>query len=118
MAAAFFNAMADRERARGVAAGTEPGERVHPEVVETMREVGVDVSGARPQLLTEELARGAVMLVTMGCGERCPYVPGVRREDWPLEDPKGKSAEEVRRVREEVRRRVEALVRAEGVGRR
>jgi arsenate reductase len=111
MAAAFFNAMADGERASAVSAGTEPAERVHPVVVQAMGEVGIDVSGVRPQQLTEEMARGAEMLITMGCGEQCPMVLGVRREDWPLEDPKGKGAEAVRR------RRVAELVRAEGVGR-
>ena len=117
MAAAFFNAMADGERASAVAAGTEPAERVHPEVVETMLEAGIDVSGSRPQRLTEELVSAAEMLITMGCGEQCPVVPGGRREDWPLEDPKGKDVETVRRIREDVRRRVVELVRAEGVGR-
>jgi arsenate reductase len=72
MSAAFFNALADPTRAKAMSAGTEPADRVHPEVVETMREVGIDVSGVKPALLTGELARGAKLLVTMGCGEACP----------------------------------------------
>jgi arsenate reductase len=82
-----------------------------------MREEGIDLAGARPQLLTDDLARGASALITMGCGEACPVVPGLERDDWPLEDPKGKPVEQVRRIRDEVRVRVEALVRAAGVGR-
>src|SRR5579872_6589779 len=117
MAAALFNRVADPARARGVAAGTQPAERVHPVVVEAMREIGIDLSQARPQKLTEDLAAQADTLITMGCGEQCPVVPGVRRDDWPLEDPKGKDAATVRRIREDVRGRVAALVRAEGVGR-
>ncbi len=113
MAAAFFNALADPAKARAISAGTAPGERVHPEVVAAMREVGVDLSQARPQRLTAALADGARLLVTMGCGEECPVVPGARREDWPLRDPKGRSLDEVREVRDEIRRRVAALVAAE-----
>lgn len=109
MAAAFFNELAGGSSLRAVSAGTRPGDRVHPEVVEAMREVGIDLAGARPQRLTRELAEGAELLVTMGCGEECPYVPGLRLEDWPLPDPKGQSLERVREIREEVRRRVEAL---------
>ncbi|HZV00489.1 MAG TPA: arsenate reductase ArsC [Planctomycetota bacterium] len=117
MAAAFFNALADPGRAQATAAGTEPGERVHPEVVATMREVGIDISAAKPRKLTPELAAGTSLLVTMGCGEACPVVPGARREDWPLTDPKGKPPEVVRAIRDEVRARVRALVEAEGWGR-
>ncbi len=114
MAAAFFNALANSTKARALSAGTQPGERVHPEVQAAMAEVGIDVSGAKPQRLTDELARGAFMLVTMGCGEACPHVPGLQRDDWPLEDPKGKSVERVRQIREEVRSRVSALLSREG----
>jgi arsenate reductase len=114
MAAAFFNALADGTRARAVSAGTQPGERVHPEVVAVMREVGVDLSDARPQRLTDALASTATMLVTMGCGEACPAVPGLRRGDWPLEDPKGQPIERVRAIRDEVRGRVVDLLAAEG----
>src|SRR5437870_2521221 len=110
MAAAFFNRLAAADKARAVSAGTEPAERVHPEVVEAMRELGHDLSAARPQRLTAEMAASAALLVTMGCGEACPYVPGLRREDWPLVDPQGRSAGEVRRIRDEIRQRVTRLV--------
>jgi arsenate reductase len=114
MAAAFFNGLADPDRARAISAGTEPGERVHPEVVEVMREAGLDLAGVRPQRLTLELAQDASLLITMGCGDACPVVPGARRDDWPLVDPKGKSLDEVRAIRDQVRRLVEALVRENG----
>ena len=114
MAAAFFSHLADPQKATAVSAGTEPGERVHPEVQAVMREIGIDLSDAKPQLLTEELAKDAQLLITMGCGDRCPYVPGLRRDDWPLQDPKGLPIEEVRAIRDEVRRRVELLIESEG----
>lgn len=117
MAAAFFNQLADPTKAKAVSAGTEPGTRVHPEVLEVMREVGIDLSDAQPQKLTQELAEGASLLVTMGCGENCPYVPGLRRDDWPLSDPKGRPLDEVRKTRDEVRSRVQALLQAEGAQR-
>jgi arsenate reductase len=117
MAAAWFNALSDPAKARGISAGTSPGARVHPEVVEAMKEVGIDLSRQAPRLLSEEVARTAAMLITMGCGEACPHVPGLRRDDWPLEDPKGKSLERVREIREEVRSRVAELLRREGWGR-
>jgi arsenate reductase len=110
MAAAWFNALSDPARARALSAGTQPGTRVHPEVVEVMREVGVDLADRRPQKLTEELAARADLLVTMGCGEACPVVPGVEHEDWPVEDPRGRPIEHVRRIREEVEARVRALL--------
>jgi arsenate reductase len=110
MAAAFFNAAADPSKARALSAGTEPGVRVHPEVVEVMREVGFDLSAGRPTRLTEELARGASLLVTMGCGEACPYAPRLERQDWPLQDPQGQPRERVREIRDEVRRRVDELL--------
>jgi arsenate reductase len=116
MATAWFNALSDPDRARALSAGTEPGPRVHPEVVEAMREVGIDLSSVTPRLLTDDLARGASLLVTMGCGETCPFVPGLRRMDWPLEDPKGKPIERVRAIREEVHGLVAALIAAEGWG--
>jgi arsenate reductase len=112
MAAAFFNALADPARARAISAGTRPASRVHPEVVEVMREIGIDLSGAAPQLLTHELAERAQLLVTMGCEEDCPVVPGLRREDWPLADPKGQPIERVRAIRDEIRDRVAALLAA------
>jgi arsenate reductase len=116
MAAAFFNAAADPQKARAEAAGTEPAERVHPEVAAAMSEAGFDLSQARPQKLTAELAADASLLVTMGCGENCPYEPGLRVEDWALDDPKGKPAEEVRRIRDQIRARVERLIEREGLG--
>jgi protein-tyrosine-phosphatase len=110
MAAAFFNQLVDATSARAVSAGTHPGDRVHPEVVAAMREVGVDLSSAVPQTLTTELVTSADMLVTMGCGDECPFVPDVRRDDWPLDDPKGRRLDDVRRIRDEIRRRVTALL--------
>lgn len=115
MAAAFFNQLADPEKAEAVSAGTEPGLRVHPEVLAVMQEIGIDLSNAKPQKLTEELAREAQLLITMGCGDKCPYVPGLRRDDWPLRDPKGLPFEEVRVIRDDVRTRVEALLVSEGL---
>ncbi|TMA71532.1 MAG: arsenate reductase ArsC [Deltaproteobacteria bacterium] len=112
MAAAFFNALADPDRARAVSAGTEPAARVHPEVVDVMREVGVELTRATPQRLTDALVRDARLLVTMGCGESCPLVPGVERADWDLADPKGQPLERVRQIRDDIRDRVAALVRA------
>jgi arsenate reductase len=114
MAAAWFNALADPAKARAISAGTEPGARVHPEVVEVMKEAGVDLSSQAPKFLSEDLARTATLLVTMGCGEACPVVPGLRRADWPLEDPKGKPLARVREIRDEIRERVAELVAAEG----
>ncbi len=114
MAAAWFNALADETRARAISAGTEPGTRVHPEVLQAMGEVGIDLADKKPQRLTGDLARGAQILITMGCGDQCPVVPGLRRDDWPLEDPKGKPVERVREIRDEVKGRVEALLAAEG----
>ena len=102
--------MSGAERPKAVSAGTAPGERVHPEVVAVMKEVGIDLSSATPRKLTAELAQGADLLVTMGCGDECPYVPGLEIEDWPLEDPKGKPIDRVREIRDEIRRRVEQLL--------
>ncbi|HUG53157.1 MAG TPA: arsenate reductase ArsC [Vicinamibacteria bacterium] len=116
MASAFFNHLADPALARASAAGTTPADRVHPEVVDVMREVGIDLAAARPRLLTTELAAGVGHLVTMGCGEECPYIPGAAVQDWPLEDPKGQPPEKVRAIRDEIRRRVQAFVDARGWG--
>ena len=110
MAAAFFNALAGSSEVRAVSAGTAPGESVHPEVVTVMREAGIDLSSSKPQQLTAELAREAALLVTMGCGDECPHVPGLRQEDWPLEDPKGRPLERVREIRDDIRARVEELL--------
>lgn len=117
MAAAWFNELSDPLKARAISAGTEPGPRVHPEVLEAMREVGVELSAEQPKYLSEDLARSAQILITMGCGEQCPVVPGLRRLDWPLEDPKAKPIARVREIREDVRRRVAELLAAEGWGR-
>jgi arsenate reductase len=114
MAAAFFNRLADPARARALSAGTRPADRVHPEVVAVMQEEGVDLSAARPRTLTPELAAEADLLITMGCGDECPYLPGARREDWPLDDPQGQPLERVRAIRDDIRARVEALIAREG----
>jgi arsenate reductase len=115
MAAALFDANADASKARAVSAGTEPGERIHPVVAIALGELGLDVAGLEPRLLTPELAQRASLLVTMGCGEACPFVPGLRREDWPLRDPKGLPIEEVREIRDEVLARVRDLIAREGL---
>lgn len=114
MAAAWFNKLADSTKARAISAGTNPGPHVHPEVIAAMREAGVDLANACTTKLTPDLAQQAQVLVTMGCGDECPYVPGAKREDWPLEDPKGKPIENVRATRDEIRDRVTALIAAEG----
>jgi arsenate reductase len=112
MAAAFFNALADPSKARAISAGTHPADLVHPVVVEAMREVGLDVSRATPRRLTPEFAREAQWLVTMGCGDECPVVPGVARDDWPLDDPADQPIERVREIRDEIRSRVVRLIAA------
>jgi arsenate reductase len=117
MAAAWFRQIADPTETVAISAGTQPGPRVHPEVQEVMREVDIDLSDAKPQPLTDSLASDAQLLITMGCGDACPYLPGLRRDDWPLEDPRGKPVERVREIRDEIRSRVEDLVRREGWGR-
>jgi arsenate reductase len=114
MAAAWLNRLADPAKVRAISAGTAPGERVHPEVVAVMREEGIDLSDARPQKLTPALAGQAQLLITMGCGDQCPYVPGLRRDDWPLDDPKGKPIAQVRVIRDEIRERVRELAEREG----
>lgn len=114
MAAALFNQHADGSRAHAISAGTQPGERVHPGVVDAMQEVGVDLTRAKPQKLTDELAAGAALLITMGCGDACPFVPGLRRDDWALEDPKGQPVERVRHIRDDIERRVQGLLEREG----
>jgi arsenate reductase len=114
MAAALFNALAEPTKARAISAGTAPGERVHPEVVEVMREIGLDLTSVRPRLLMLKLATDAVLLVTMGCGDACPFVPGVERADWELPDPKGQPLERVRAIRDEIRERIERLIQNRG----
>ena len=114
MAAAWFNLLSDPTKARAISAGTDPGPRVHLEVVTAMREVGLDLSAASTSKLTIEVAQRAQMLVTMGCGDQCPVVPGLKRDDWPLEDPKGKPLARVREIRDEIRQHVETLLEREG----
>jgi arsenate reductase len=114
MAAALFNRIADPALARAVSAGSEPGDRVHPEVVAVMAEEGVDLSIVKPVKLTPELASRAQYLITMGCGDACPVVPGAVRDDWPVDDPRGGPIGRVRAIRDDLRRRVEALVEREG----
>jgi len=115
MAAAWFNTLVDPNRARAVSAGTEPADRIHPEVLTVMREVGIELGAAQPRLLTSVLMTEASDLVTMGCGESCPTAPpGLRRLDWPLADPKGQPADRVRAIRDEIRARVESLLRERG----
>ena len=116
MAAAFLNKLADPAKARALSAGTAPDDRVHPEVVTVMQEEGIDLSAARPQKLTTELAAQGELLITMGCRDKCPYVPGLRRADWPLPDPKGQPIDRVRAIRDDVRARVEALIAREALG--
>jgi len=116
MAAALFNRVADPEKAEALSAGTKPGTAVHPEVRDAMQEIGLDLSSAQPRLLTGELAGSVNMLITMGCGEECPYVPGVERADWALPDPKGRPVDEVRAIRDEIKVRVAALVESRGWG--
>ena len=103
------------ERAAGSAheaasAGTTPGERVHPEVVEVMGELGIDLSDRVPRRLTDELARWADVVVTMGCGDTCPYIPGTRYVDWDLPDPKGRPVGEVRAIRDDIAARIDGLL--------
>ncbi len=106
--ALFERAVDDRHTA--ASAGTTPADRVHPEVIEVMRELDIDLSDRRPQLLTRELAQHADIVVTMGCGDECPYVPGKRYIDWDLPDPAGRPVDEVRATRDEISRRVDHLV--------
>lgn len=114
MAAAFFNQPAS-PNARAMSAGTQPSDRVHPVVVLAMQEVGIDLTRETPQLLTPALAIGAQWLITMGCGEACPVVPGVKREDWILDDPAGQPIERVRAIRDDIRARVQRFRDREGL---
>jgi arsenate reductase (thioredoxin) len=106
--ALFARAAEGRHKARS--AGTTPAEQVHPEVVQTMAELGIDLSGREPHKLSRADAEWADIVVTMGCGDECPYLPGKRYVDWDLEDPKGQALEAVRETRDEIERRVRALV--------
>jgi arsenate reductase (thioredoxin) len=109
MSQALFERAAEG-RHRALSAGTTPGDRVHPEVVQVMRELGIDLADRVPHALTTELAEQADVVVTMGCGDECPYIPGKRYLDWDLEDPKSRPVEEVRALRDDIDRRVRALV--------
>lgn len=106
--ALFERAAAGRHH--GLSAGTTPGERVHPEVIEVMRELGIDLANCTPQLLTRELAEQADLVITMGCGDQCPHIPGKRYLDWDLRDPKGRPLDEVRTTRDEIADRVDRLI--------
>ena len=110
IAAALFNQYADPAKARAISAGTQPAERMHPEVVEALRQRGIDVSAGVPQKLTPELAGSARWLITMGCGDACPVVPGTRRDDWPIEDPKGQPPAVVDSIIDDIDRRVRLLI--------
>jgi arsenate reductase len=109
MSQALFLRAADGAH-QALSAGTTPAEHVHPEVVAVMRELDIDLSGRTPQVLTRELAEQADIVVTMGCGDQCPYIPGKRYIDWELSDPHGQPTEQVRAIRDEIARRVGRLV--------
>jgi arsenate reductase (thioredoxin) len=109
MSQALFERAAEG-RHQALSAGTTPADRVHPEVVEVMRELGIELADREPKLLTRELAEQADVVVTMGCGDECPYIPGRRYLDWDLEDPKGRPLDEVRATRDDIDRRVRELV--------
>jgi arsenate reductase (thioredoxin) len=109
MSQALFERAAEG-RHRALSAGTTPADRVHPEVVEVMRELGIELADRKPQPLTRELAEQADVVVTMGCGDECPYIPGRRYLDWDLEDPQGRPLDEVRATRDDIDRRVRELV--------
>ena len=109
MSQALFEHTAGTEHT-AASAGTTPAARIHPEVVDVMRELGIDLADRRPQLLTRDLAADADIVVTMGCGDQCPYIPGKRYIDWDLPDPAGRPIDEVRATRDEIVRRVAALI--------
>jgi arsenate reductase (thioredoxin) len=113
IAAALFNRYADPTKARAISAGTQPGDRVHPEVIEAMRDRGLDLASRMPQRLTPALAATAHWLITMGCGDECPVVPGARRDDWRIPDPKGLDPDGVRAIADTIDQRVQQLVDAE-----
>jgi arsenate reductase len=113
IAAALFNQYADPNKARAISAGTQPTTRVHPEVVNAIRTRGIDLSSQTPRKLTPELASTASWLITMGCGDDCPVVPGAKRDDWPIPDPKGQSSNTVNAIADDIDARVRALVASE-----
>ena len=108
--ALFERAAGGRHRALSAGSVADPGGRVHPEVVDAMRELGIDLADRRPQRLSDELAHEADVVVTMGCGDACPFIPGKRYMEWELPDPKGRPLEEVRRTRDDIAARVESLL--------
>ncbi|KAG0038565.1 hypothetical protein BGZ82_011611 [Podila clonocystis] len=110
MAAAFFNKHKSQDTVKGISAGTNPASEVHPVVREIMLEVGIDLSNITPVKLTPELAKTVSTIVTMGCGETCPYVPGVQIVDWNITDPKNKPLDEARVIRDEIESRIKAFV--------
>ena len=110
MAAAFFNRLSSPKLARAVSAGTRPAPRVHSEVIAVMHEAGIDLSAAQPQYLSIDLSQGAHILITMGCGEECPLIPGVERDDWPIPDPKGQPLDRVREIRDQIQKCVKDLI--------
>jgi arsenate reductase len=114
MAAALFNRDVRAGAAHAISAGTDPAATVHPEVIQAMADIGLDVSDVVPQRLTPALATGARWLITMGCGDQCPVLPGVARDDWPLPDPKGRPMDEVRAIRDDIGRRVTAFLTTRG----
>lgn len=114
MSAALFNRMANPQKANAISAGTQPGIRVHPEVVEVMRELGIDLASEKPKFLSQELASTATLLITMGCGDACPYVPGLEIYDWNLPDPKGLPIQRVREIRDQIRAKVASLIEERG----
>jgi arsenate reductase len=109
MAAGYLRHLAG-DRIEVLSAGSEPGDRINPVAVQAMAEEGIDIAGAQPRILDADEVRASDVVVTMGCGDACPFFPGTRYEDWELDDPAGRPIEEVRPIRDEIRRRVEALV--------
>ena len=114
MSAGLFNKLADPKKARAISAGTQPAEHVHPEVLATMEEVGIDLSSSKPKFLSADLAATADLLVTMGCGDACPYVAGLEIQDWFLPDPKSLPIERVREIRDEIRKQIVTLIETRG----
>lgn len=110
MAAAFFNLLVDSTKATGISAGTELVNKIHPEVMIAMEALGIDLSRAKPNKLTDELARTANLLITMGCGEKCPFVPGLEVIDWQLEDPKNQPFPKVIEIRDQIKTKVLELI--------
>jgi arsenate reductase (thioredoxin) len=114
VAAALFNQYVDPSKARAISAGTRPADRVHPEVITAMQNCGIDLAAHTPQQLTPALCADAGWLITMGCGDECPVVPGTQRDDWPILDPKGQSAATVESIVGDIDQRVRAFVTAHG----